>query len=201
MSASDTITSSGFIIAGNNTNGTKGVSNTTLTGRQWGIAPRVGFAWQPSYFPRQICRPRRQRLLLRSRRVVHLSLAWLRGRRNRRRSLRLRSDRSPLSASSTARIASSYNAADPTYLYLYYIPICGGNGFTNTVDNSVYNLATPWGTHTRARPPIPKPPTFRTICPTLPPSSMAPSAPIRASLLRWASTTAPTSCPTASTSR
>jgi hypothetical protein len=40
----------GFIIAGNNANGTKGVSNTTLTGRQWGIAPRVGVAWQPSAF-------------------------------------------------------------------------------------------------------------------------------------------------------
>ncbi len=48
--ASDTITSSGFIIAGNNKNGTSGVSKTTLTGRQWGIAPRFGFAWQPSNF-------------------------------------------------------------------------------------------------------------------------------------------------------
>ena len=44
---SDTITDPGFIIAGNNANGTKGVSNTTLTGRQWGIAPRLGFACQP----------------------------------------------------------------------------------------------------------------------------------------------------------
>ena len=49
-SASDTITQPGFIIAGNNSNGTKGVSNTTLTGRQWGIAPRVGAAWQPAMF-------------------------------------------------------------------------------------------------------------------------------------------------------
>jgi hypothetical protein len=49
-SASDTITNSGLIIAGNNANGTKGVSNTTLTGRQWGIAPRVGAAWQPGLF-------------------------------------------------------------------------------------------------------------------------------------------------------
>ena len=48
--ASDTITQPGFIIAGNNTNGTGGVSNTTLTGRQWGIAPRVGAAWQPAMF-------------------------------------------------------------------------------------------------------------------------------------------------------
>ncbi len=45
---SDTITNSGLIIAGNNANGTKGVSNTTLTGRQWGIGPRVGAAWSPA---------------------------------------------------------------------------------------------------------------------------------------------------------
>lgn len=45
---SDTITSTGFIIAGNNAQfPTKGVSNTTLTGRQWGIAPRLGAAWSP----------------------------------------------------------------------------------------------------------------------------------------------------------
>jgi carboxypeptidase family protein/TonB-dependent receptor-like protein len=45
---SDTITNSGLVIAGNNANGTKGVSNTTLTGRQWGIGPRVGAAWSPA---------------------------------------------------------------------------------------------------------------------------------------------------------
>jgi hypothetical protein len=48
--ASDTITNPGLIIAGNNANGTSGVSPTTLTGRQWGIAPRVGAAWQPEMF-------------------------------------------------------------------------------------------------------------------------------------------------------
>jgi hypothetical protein len=48
--ASDTITNPGFVIAGNNANATPGVSNTTLTGRQWGIAPRVGAAWQPEMF-------------------------------------------------------------------------------------------------------------------------------------------------------
>ena len=47
---SDTIANPGFIIAGNNTNGTSGVSPTTLTGRQWGIGPRLGLAWQPEIF-------------------------------------------------------------------------------------------------------------------------------------------------------
>ena len=49
--ASDTITSNGFIVAGNNPDfPTKGVSDSTLTGRQWGLAPRVGLAWSPRRF-------------------------------------------------------------------------------------------------------------------------------------------------------
>jgi hypothetical protein len=50
----DTIEQPGFIIAGNNTNGTKGVSNTTLTGRQWGVGPRVGAAWSPTKFNNKV---------------------------------------------------------------------------------------------------------------------------------------------------
>ncbi|HEY0784693.1 MAG TPA: hypothetical protein VGD62_02410, partial [Acidobacteriaceae bacterium] len=45
-----TVVTNGFIIAGNNPQATPGVSNTTLTGRQWGIAPRIGAAWQPERF-------------------------------------------------------------------------------------------------------------------------------------------------------
>jgi Carboxypeptidase regulatory-like domain len=49
--ASDTITSNGFIVAGNNPLfPTKGVSDSTLTGRQWGLAPRLGVAWSPKMF-------------------------------------------------------------------------------------------------------------------------------------------------------
>ena len=47
----DTITSNGLIIAGNNPQfPTKGVSDSTLTGRQWGLAPRIGIAWSPKMF-------------------------------------------------------------------------------------------------------------------------------------------------------
>ncbi len=46
----DTFGGNGIIVAGNNANGTPGVSNTTLTGRQWGFAPRVGVAWTPKMF-------------------------------------------------------------------------------------------------------------------------------------------------------
>jgi Carboxypeptidase regulatory-like domain len=43
------VSNAGFIIAGNNKqHPTAGVSDSTLTGRQWGISPRVGFAWSPS---------------------------------------------------------------------------------------------------------------------------------------------------------
>ncbi len=48
---SDTITSNGFIVAGNNPDfPTKGISDSTLTGRQWGLAPRLGLAWSPRKF-------------------------------------------------------------------------------------------------------------------------------------------------------
>ena len=54
-STTDTITSNGFIVAGNNkTFPTKGVSNSTLTGRQWGLAPRLGVAWSPKAFNNKI---------------------------------------------------------------------------------------------------------------------------------------------------
>jgi hypothetical protein len=47
----DTINSNGFIVAGNNPDfPTKGVSDSTLTGRQWGLAPRLGLAWSPKKF-------------------------------------------------------------------------------------------------------------------------------------------------------
>jgi hypothetical protein len=47
---SDSINNIGLVVAGNNpTFGTKGVSNSTLTGRQWGFAPRIGVAWSPSF--------------------------------------------------------------------------------------------------------------------------------------------------------
>jgi hypothetical protein len=49
--STDTINSNGFIVAGNNPLfPTKGVSDSTLTGRQWGLAPRVGLAWSPRMF-------------------------------------------------------------------------------------------------------------------------------------------------------
>jgi|HubBroStandDraft_1064217.scaffolds.fasta_scaffold00109_6 hypothetical protein len=53
--ATDVLNSNGIIVAGNNSQfPTKGVSKTTLTGRQWGIAPRLGVAWSPKKFDDKI---------------------------------------------------------------------------------------------------------------------------------------------------
>lgn len=47
--ASDSFSNIGLVVAGNNKAfGTKGVSNSTLTGRQWGFGPRIGIVWSPS---------------------------------------------------------------------------------------------------------------------------------------------------------
>jgi hypothetical protein len=55
--ASDTINSIGLVVAGNNkTFGTKGVSNSTLTGRQWGFAPRIGIAYSPTFVKNLVVR-------------------------------------------------------------------------------------------------------------------------------------------------
>jgi hypothetical protein len=53
--SSGQVTSNGFVVAGNNKLfPTKGVSDTTLTGRQWGFGPRLGVAWQPSRFQNKV---------------------------------------------------------------------------------------------------------------------------------------------------
>jgi hypothetical protein len=53
--ATDTIESNGLIIAGNNKKfPSKNVSDSTLTGRQWGLAPRIGVAWSPKKFNNRV---------------------------------------------------------------------------------------------------------------------------------------------------
>lgn len=55
--ASDSVTNIGLVIAGNNkTFGTKGVGNSTLTGRQWGFAPRLGVAYTPGFVKNVVVR-------------------------------------------------------------------------------------------------------------------------------------------------
>lgn len=55
--ASDTVNNIGLVVAGNNkTFGTKGVSNSTLTGRQWGLSPRIGLVWSPGFVKNVVVR-------------------------------------------------------------------------------------------------------------------------------------------------
>jgi hypothetical protein len=50
-----TVNNDGLVVAGNNpTAPTAGTSASTLTGRQWGFAPRVGFAYSPKYFSNKV---------------------------------------------------------------------------------------------------------------------------------------------------
>ena len=45
-----TVANAGFVIAGNNKQDpTPGTSDSTLTGRQWGVSPKFGFAWAPKF--------------------------------------------------------------------------------------------------------------------------------------------------------
>ena len=47
----------GLVVAGNNKAfGFKGVSDSTLTGRQWMFAPRIGLAWSPSHLKNVVVR-------------------------------------------------------------------------------------------------------------------------------------------------
>ncbi len=55
--ASDSFGGIGLVIAGNNNKfGTKGVSDSTLTGRQWGFAPRIGLVYSPSFVKNVVAR-------------------------------------------------------------------------------------------------------------------------------------------------
>ena len=151
--ASDTITNPGFIIAGNNANGTAGVSPTTLTGRQWGIGPRLGAAWQPAAF--------KERVVVRA----GAGMYYDRG--------ELFSYFSPGYAIGTVtggpfgvnqQLPFVNVQTCPTgsqSLYDFYIPTCGGNGGgeppkTAANDPVAGNLENPYGSVAQAAPSNPK---------------------------------------------
>ena len=133
----------------------KDSKDTTLTGRQWGIGPRLGFAWSPYASTSKIGCTRRHGLLLRPRRALHVSLSRLRGGRGAWRALRREPD------------AAFRELADLQY---------GRCQLLHGVYSHLRLQPTPIfpcpGDHRLAPRPPARPPTSRNTCPTPTPSSM-----------------------------
>ena len=137
--ASDTIDPSGtgmngFIIAGNNKLfPTKGVSNTTLTGRQWGLAPRLGLAWSPKRFnDKVVVRAGTGFYYDRGELYSYLSPGFAEGVING----------GPFGVNQTPPYVNAQGCPTGTAsFYLGYIPTCN----TDPSVDFVYSLSNPWG--------------------------------------------------------
>jgi hypothetical protein len=150
--ASDTIASSGFEIAGNNVNGTPGVSKTTLTGRQWGFGPRLGAAWQPGMLhSKVVVRAGTGIYYDRGELFTYLSPGYAAGEITGG-PLGVNQTEPFVSAQHCPYSSSLSSTASTSYLYQYYIPICGEVGGDGLPETNVYSLATPWGTSLSAPP-------------------------------------------------
>jgi hypothetical protein len=135
----------GLVIAGNNSNGTSGVSNTTLTGRQWGIAPRVGAAWQPPMFNNKVVvRVGGGMYYDRGELFSYFSPGYAIG----------TVTGGPFGVNQSLPFVNSSTCATGS-LYDYYLPVCGGGGgfgppvslpFGSNAANTAGNLANPYGT-------------------------------------------------------
>jgi hypothetical protein len=148
--ASDTIVNPGFIIAGNNTNGTSGVGPTTLTGRQWGIGPRLGAAWQPEMFhSKVVVRTGFGMYYDRGELFSYFSPGYAIG----------TVTGGPFGVNQQLPFVTAQSCPVQS-LYSYYIPTCGGGGGTNPPVTpptaATGNLANPYTDVQNAPPSNPK---------------------------------------------
>jgi hypothetical protein len=141
----------GLIIAGNNANGTAGVSKTTLTGRQWGFGPRLGLAWSPgALHDKVVVRAGTGIYYDRGELFTYLSPGFAAG--------EIRGG--PNGAQQTPPFVTEQNCTnyngnyDVGYYYEEFIPICGSDPLSGVTDG--FNLATPWGPTLTAGPVNPK---------------------------------------------
>ena len=133
--ANDVLNSNGLIIAGNNKLfPTKGVSNTTLTGRQWGFAPRFGVAWSPKkYSDKLVVRAGTGMYYDRGELFSYLSPGFAAGVVNG----------GPFGVNQTPPYVNAQECDQTTLnYYLGYIPTCNYNSADPT---DTYSLSSPWG--------------------------------------------------------
>jgi hypothetical protein len=143
---SDTLLSNGIIVAGNNPQfASKGVSPSTLTGRQWGIAPRLGLAWSPARFGNKlVVRAGWGMYYDRGELFTYLSPGFAAG----------VVTGGPFGVNQAPPFVSAQECSASTY-YQGYIPTC---------DPGTYGLTNPWGT-TLGPPPTGNPASINSYLP------------------------------------
>jgi hypothetical protein len=131
------VTSTGFIVAGQN-----GVSNTTLTGRQWGLAPRVGVAWSPAKFHNKIVIRAGTGLYYdRGELFTYLSPGFAAG----------VIAGGPFGFNQAPPYVNSQVCTDISTLYQFYIPTCN-TATASTPGGAGGSLSSPWGPSPQAPP-------------------------------------------------
>jgi hypothetical protein len=131
------VTASGFIVAGQN-----GVSNTTLRGRQWGFAPRIGVAWSPGMFHNKVVvRAGTGIYYDRGELFTYLSPGFAAG----------VIAGGPFGFNQAPPYVNSQVCTDISTFYQFYIPTCNP-ATASTAGGTGGSLSSPWGPSLQAPP-------------------------------------------------